>query len=349
VQKSFSTADQQSIMLSASIDIFGFTVNKETSTYSNTWTEEQDTSSSVAISQTTTSSATLKGYSDPKNGVNHDYDYINVWVNPLATFVIYPLQQGNLVQWTGYGYDLNDTKAAPDMDVIGVQLGCLNGDFYKKYSSGANKNWLTCVDLFNNNFNRSWAQKNTDGSSPALTPTLAKSVAPYDFCTQKGTDLYNICQADPFSNPTYAKGEIPPAAGLFTTKDGRFTACQNQGCSTTIDYQPGKCPLTYSQAYSTTLTQGQGYKNTYSESFSLASQFSEKGGSGKIFALTLSATLSTKNTLTWVEQFNQTTNNSQGQMASFSICGPAEGYQGPQQFVVYQDNLYGTFMFYPGN
>jgi hypothetical protein len=344
---SFSSGVTQTVSLSSGFGLFGFT-DKVTETESTSYTQEQDSSSSVAVSQTTSSSNSLAGFSDPVNGINHDYDFINVWVNSIALFGVYPTQPKTVVQLTGYGYDLNDTPAAPDMDVIGVQLGCLNGDFYQLYVSNptTNPNWLTCEDLFNNNLSRSWALKNTDGSSPALTPTLANSSPPYDFCQQTGTDLYNICQADPFANSDYGKEEFPPPSGSDTTADGRFTACSNSGCSTTIDYEPGKCPIAYSQGYSTTVTASQGDKDTYSQSFSTESQFGD-APSGNGFSASFLATLTTTNTYTSITQFSQSTNSTNGQTASFSICGPAEGYTGPLSFTAYQDNLYGTFMFYP--
>lgn len=341
VSSSFSNLVAESASLSAGGSILGYTL-KVTETESTSYTQEQDSSSSIAVSQTTSSSNGLAGFSDPVNGLNHDYDYINVWLNPIFLFAVFPTQPKTVVQWLGDGYDLNDTPAYPDMDVIGVQLGCLNGDFYQLYVSNptTNPQWLTCEDVLNNNFSRSWALKNTDGSGPALTPTLANSSPPYNFCQQKGTDLYNICQADPFANSTYGQSEFPPPSGSNTTADGRFTACSNSGCSTTIDYEPSKCPITYSQGYSTTATASQGDKEMYSQSLSIESQL---GGFLGLFL----ATQTTTNTFTTTSQFSQSTNTTNGQTASFSICGPAEGYTGPLSFTTYQDNLYGTFMFYP--
>jgi hypothetical protein len=343
VMSTISSADMQSISISSGISIFGFT-DKVTTTASDTYTQEESSSSTIAVSQTTSSSTGLSGYSDPATGLNHDYDYIFVWLNPIARFAIYPTKSPTLVEWMGYGYDLNDTPAYPDMDVIGVQLGCLNGDFYSQYESGTSTNWTTCEDVFNNNFSRGWALTNTDGSSPALTPTLANSSAPYDFCAQKGTDLYNICLADPFSNPSYAV--TFPSGGGDTTTDGRFTACSNTLCSATIEYEPS-VSKTYSQGYSTTLTANETDKYTYSESFSIETQLGYSASGCKNYCLTFSDSLTTKNTYTWSDQFSYSTNSSNGQTASFSIEGPAEGYGGPLSFTVYQDNLYGTFMFYP--
>jgi hypothetical protein len=345
---SFSTGIMQSVSISGGISIFGIT-DKETTTSSASYTQEADSSSSVAISQTTSSSTSITGYADPTYGINHDYDYINVWLNPLANFTLYENSAGTQtsVAWNGFSYDLNDTPAYPDMDMIGVELGCLNGDFYNQYIAGTNTNWLTCEDIFNNNFSRTWALNNVDGSGPALTPTLAKSSPPYNFCTQTGTDLYNICQADPFSSSTYGSKEFPPKSGSNTTADGRYTACSNANCNVTIDYEPNK-NVNYSQGYSTTLTSGEGYKDTYATSYSLENMFGV-GGMDKTFGASLGVDVKNSTTYTWIDQFNKMTNTTQATTASFAIVGPAEGYTGPLEFVVYQDNLYGTFLFYPGN
>jgi len=353
IASSFSSTVGESTSLTEGLSIAGWLGAKETTTDSDSYTQEQDTSSSIAISQTTAASTGLNGFSDPVNGLNHDYDYIFLWLNPIVNFTVSLVSGKTQVLWIGYGYDLDDTPAYPDMDVIGVQLGCLNGDFYQQYKAGTNTNWVTCEDVFNNNLNRSWALHNADASSPALTPTLANSSAPYDFCgaTYKGTDLYNICQADPFgANPSYTVQFNP---GSTTTKDGRFTACGNSLCTATIEYEPD-VDKTYSQGYSTTVTASQTDKYTYTSGFSVESEFTagaslplSKGG--PTFSETILETFMSTYSFSNAEQFSQATNSLNGSTASFSIVGPAEGYGGVTQFVPYQDNLYGTFMFYPGN
>lgn len=351
VTSSFSSTVGESVAISESGGIPGFLSAKITTTESESYTEEQDSSSSIAVNQTTSNSTGLSGYSDPVNGINHDYDYIFVWLNPIVTFTISSASGKTQVQWTGYGYDLDDTPAYPDMDVLGVQLGCLNGDFYQQYTAGTNTNWNTCLDVFNNNnangqnngFWRGWALDNADDTPPYLTPLVANASAPYDFCssTYKGTDLWNICQADPFgANPNYTVQFNP---GSSTTTDGRFTACGNSLCYTTIQYEPD-VNNSYSQGYSTTVTGSETAKYTYTSGYSVESSFT--GGSAS-FGETIGATFTSTYSFSSTEQFSQATNSQNGQTASFSIVGPAEGYTGPLQFVVYQDDLYGTFMFYP--
>ena len=306
-------ADQvnYSVALTGGTNISGFSTG-QTGTVSNSFTQEVDSASSVAIAQTTSNTTSLSGVADP-NGINHDYDYIFVWLNPVLQFSVGP--GPNQVQWNGYGSDVSD-PTSPDMDVIGIPVGCLNGHF-------TNSAWSpTCQDISSGPLARSWAQNNVDGSGPGLTTA----------------DLANILAADPFSSPGYT---LTLAAGSNTTADGRFTACSNPQCSTTIDFEPD-ITTSYSQGYSVTASTSQTVNYAYSQTFSLQSQFQ-----GTDFGNNFNADLKTAGTLTSGYQFNQFTNNSQGQTASFTIVGPSPGYAGPLQFVVYQDNLYGTFMFSP--
>lgn len=307
-------ADQvnYSVALPEGASIPGFFTG-QTGTVSSSFTQQVDTTSSVAIVQTTSNSMTLSGVADA-NGINHDYDYIFVWLNPVLKFSVGP--GPNQVQWNGYGSDLSD-PTSPDLDVIGVPVGCLNGHFSNSAAWSA-----TCQDISSGPLARSWAQNNVDGSGPGLT----------------SADLGNILAADPFSNPGYTMTLV---SGSNTTTDGRFTACNNPQCSTTIDFEPD-ITTSYSQGYSVTASTSQAVNYAYSQTFALESQFQ-----GTAFANNFDADLKTAETLTSGSQFNQSTNNSQGQIASFTIVGPSAGYTGPLQFVVYQDNLYGTFMFSP--
>ena len=307
-------ADQvsYSVALADGATISGYSTG-QTGIVSSSFTQQVDTSSSVAITRTTSNSTTLSGVADP-NGINHDYDYIFVWLNPVLRFSVGP--GPNQVQWNGYGSDVSD-PTSPDMDVIGIPVGCLNGDFSRSAA------WAgTCQDISSGPLARAWAQNNVDGSGPGLS----------------SADLANIMAADPFSNAGYT---MTLAAGSNTTADGRFTACSNPQCSTTVDFEPN-ITTSYSQGYSVTASTNQSVNYTYSQAFALQSQFQ-----GTDFAKNFAADLKTAGTLTSGYRFNQFTNNSQGQTASFTIVGPSAGYAGPLQFVVYQDNLYGTFMFSP--
>lgn len=303
---SFTNQTSQTVSVSAGFNITGVASGSVTGNSSTTWSEEADTSASVSLNRSTTQSDEVRGPTSSL-GVNHDYDVIWLWLNPLVNFNVGPGQ--NTLVWTGYSYDTHDQF---DMDVYPVYVGYLNGHF-------------TIPSDVAHVLSRSWATNQTwpSGQGPGLTSA--------DFAT--------ILAADPFSNPSYS---IP--AGSSTSPDGRFTVTDNQNISYTPP-PPGGNPITetYVESYQTTQTQGQGAKYTFQQGFGTDTSFS----TGVI--LKLSVDIKTQNTLTWNNQWSTTRTNTTGQSASLSVTGPAasDNYTGPTEFVVYQDNIYGTFMFYP--
>jgi hypothetical protein len=311
---SFSNKVSTSVSLSSSAGIPGFFSGKETTTISGSYAQQSGASKTVAVSQTVSNTTGLNGYTDPVNGVNHDYDYIFVWLNPIAMYTIYFGSSSNNITWNGYGYDLTDQRVYNDMDVIGIPVGCINGDLPKSSSQWA----VTCNDIASV-YARTWALNNTDGSNPGLT----------------SADLNNILKADPF----YTTYTPTLGSGSYTTTDGRFTECHTTGCTETIDFEPNLSD-TYSQGYSTNTTNTQNYSHT--ETFAIAQQFSTS-----VFWKTFSLSLQASDEMTWVYSSSYSVNNSQGQTAAFTIVGPNPGYGGPLQFVAFQDNYFGTFMFYP--
>jgi hypothetical protein len=117
----------------------------------------------------------------------------------------------------------------------------------------------------------------------------------------------------------------------------------------TFTYEPppaGGQPITenYTETYQRTTTTGQGGSSSYSVEYSIESKLN-------IFHSMISADLKDSNTLTWTNKWSSETTQMQGQTSKLSITGPAysDNYTGPTDFQVYQDNVYGTFMFYPLN
>jgi hypothetical protein len=84
-------------------------------------------------------------------------------------------------------------------------------------------------------------------------------------------------------------------------------------------------------------------------------EFEFKGGTWfSKFTLDVSVT----HTLKWTHTWENTLTTTNTLTNALSVTGPGcpqtsppcvPAYTGPGQFVVYQDNLYGTFMFYPSN
>jgi hypothetical protein len=72
--------------------------------------------------------------------------------------------------------------------------------------------------------------------------------------------------------------------------------------------------------------------------------------SGGIFGSKLTLDLKTTNTLTWMNTWLNTLTVTQTNTNALSVTEPSgcnPPYAGPGQFIVFQDNMYGTFMFYP--
>ncbi|HEY2233107.1 MAG TPA: hypothetical protein VGK01_06480 [Candidatus Angelobacter sp.] len=319
---SFANQVSESVTVSGSTgtpDIKGVSTGVEVSgTESTSYTDEQDSSKSVSINQTKTFATTVPGPSNDSLGVNHDYDVVWLWLNPIADFNVFPNLPNSIV-WTGYHYDMDDI---PRMDVFGVEMGWLNGHFG------------TVPTDIQQVLNRTWAanQMWPAGQGPGLTgPGL-------------GTDFDNIVKANPFSDPTYTV-TVPP--GTITSADGRFTVTGNQNIIY-VPPGPGGNPTTqaYSANYVQTDTNGKGAKYTFQQGFA----FEEKW-KGSLFLQSLSFDLKQSDTLTWTHQFSQVMTHASGNTVSFSVTGPAAAanYSGPTEFLVFQDNIFGTFMFYPVN
>lgn len=307
-----------------------------TNSQSTTYMQEQDTSTTIAVNQTTSNNHCLGSFQGVSfSGLNHDWDHVFVWLNPIANFGVDNTSSPATVVWTGYSWDPSD-PTYPDLDVFGIPVGCLNGDFQTSNPA----EWSTCQSYFqcpSGPLARCWALNNTDGSGPGLTGFGT----PCNPAPNPITDVCTILAADQFGSSSFTF--TPPTPPNLSTPDGRFTACDatHSNCNTVIQYSPGN-GNTYSQGYTTTTTQSQGYKNTYSTAYSVENKFQ-----GTSWLSGFNVDLKTTNTLTWVNGFSTSTNTSNGQTSTLTIVAPPPGYTGPSEFVLYQDNLYGTFMLNP--
>ena len=305
------------------------------------------TTTSTTVSQTSKSDSTIttgiqvqngektSGTADYFNPVNHDYDTIWVWLNAAPIFAA----GGTTVQWLGYGFDTTDQ---PSPDIVGIQLGYLNGDF-----GGIPPDIQTSI-------NRSWAASQTfpSGVGPALT----------------SADLAVIASKDPFSVSTYGStyiGSDPPSP---ETADSRFTLSQCSS-SSSVDYTqagPSGTPSTSPPADACTLT----YTNTSTQAQTLTQSNKvaysvDQSLSGSVYIIALSANVIESGYLQWTTESQSSVTNTTTSTAALSIQGPpcnnATPYVGPcvpqydaagnapVQFEIYQDNMYGSFMFAPVN
>jgi len=140
-------------------------------------------------------------------------------------------------------------------------------------------------------------------------------------------DFATILARDPFAN------------GSTTIDPKRFDL---QG-GETFAYLPPPCgfqPITetFSEFYNTTTTFGTSASDSYSVSYT------KSAGAG--FGTWLQANFTATTSLSWTNQWGHQNSSSSGQKATFSITGPSDcHYAGPTDAQVYQDNVYGTFMF----
>ena len=280
------------------------------------------------MSSTTTWSKTIPGPASDYVGIDHRYDVIWLWLNPLLNFSV-PSGSGGAITWTGYSFDTDDVS---EMDIYGVYLGWLTGQLS---TPGPGTNDLTPLQ-------RAWAGLPSNGQSwpTGTTPALTAS------------DFAQIAQADPFYSSSYTVTVPTSPAGNLTTSDGRYTLTGNQ----TIDYEqpsPGGSPLSQSLFESTTLTQtqGQGASTKSVVGYSMQNKFSLTA-----FGNTWTHDTTNSTSLTLFNQWSKTNSQVTGETATGVVKGPActvvnnlcsPVYTGPTEFSVFQDNVFGTYMFYP--
>lgn len=300
---------------------------KLTDTESTDYIQGSNSSHTTTISKQTTVADKTNGTGDAFNPVNHDYDTIWLWLNPLQLYSLDPNNPSNL-QWNGYGYDKNDPSGSGGPDIYPVEVGWLNGDFGTNSSiqTVLARGWVTQYESV------TWPT----GEGPGLT----------------SADIAQILQADLFTS-----GYTLPSPLPTTSADQRFT--QMPFPPNPIAYQQagpgngGGLTTTYNTVNVNTSSVAAGASQGFKQAFGVDANFS---GSGWLSGFTLD--VKTSQTLSWMHTWEDTLTTTQTQTNALSVTGPGcpqnpppcvPSYSGPGQFVVYQDNLFGTFMFYPSN
>ncbi len=106
---SFQTQTGVTVSLTAASGILG--THGFSSTHSQTYQQQQDSSSSLDVSYQQGRGFKIYGPLNDADGLNHDLDIVAVWLNPVLTFKVSPGQ----VTWAGYNFDGRDP--AGDLDV----------------------------------------------------------------------------------------------------------------------------------------------------------------------------------------------------------------------------------------
>lgn len=317
-----SFTDQTSVTVSVSVEgkIPGFTSGKVTGSFANTYAQTSSSSNMVTVNKATQVSDRTQGPSNSFVSINHDFDVIWLWLNPVLPFSFLQINP-QAITWGAYGYDVNDQ---PGLDIFPVYVGWLNGDIPVPADVAAvlARSWASAYV---------WAP----GEGPGLTGP------------GPGTDFATIAEADPFWQCNQAPAQCPAAADLT-----RFTLTDNQNI-VYVQAPPGGQPITqtYQLQYQNISVQGQGTSSTHSQTFGLDVTFS-----GGPFWAKLSEDFKDSHMLTWMTSVDTSITNNTTSTALASITGPtctasnggcSPQYTGPTELEIYQDNQYGTFMFLP--
>jgi hypothetical protein len=319
----FTNGTNLTVSVSSGISAWGVT-GAVTNTESTEYTQTSTASNETTISKQTTVTDITKGTGDAFHPVNHDFDTIWLWLNPLFIYTVDAY--GNLI-WNGYGYDSHDPSGSGGLDVFPVLVGVLNGHFGPDPSvqQVLSRTWVTSYEP-----SITWPS----GEGPGLT----------------SADIAQILQADPFTSGYTLPSSLPP-----TSSDGRFTQ---------LPYPPNPIPYTqagpgngggetrmYSAVNVDSHVVGIGTSTSFKQTFGRDSSLSAN------FWLTFSSKVTETQTLQWTQGWMSKLTTTTTLTDAFSITGPpcsaslpcVPTYAGPGQFIAYQDNQYGTFMFYPSN
>jgi hypothetical protein len=348
---SFGSSYTQGSVESLTVGISGWASGSMSGGTTSSYTQATTTSDSTAVTVQKTSGTTLSinGPECSYTGVDHDYDIIQVWLNPVRIYELtnYGASAGKtVVVPEGYGYSTLDQ---PGTDVYGVYAGELNGDLAVRSSTTSA-------------FTRAWAASENwlSGQGPALT----------------AADKQNILKMDPYWDCTYESAWTntgttacpkPPSSTRFTESGGDQNFAYTQP-------EVGDSPSdqSYMFSYTNTDTQGTDVTATESQTFGIENTFNAKiFGVGFTKTLTQSWTttetyetssqFTTSNTTTATATIWQPPCNVVGDACS-PVYPPANAYnpiscaaittlslafgQG-DDFYIYQDNLFGTFLMEP--
>lgn len=307
--------------------IFGFLGGSETTTSSTSWSQEVQNSYEITVGKTTSLGMTVPGPANDYVGVDHDYDIIKVWVNPVMLFTN---SADGSVFWKGYGLSTLDPVGV--VDIVDVYAGCLNGDFAPSDSA--------CSQA-TSSFQRAWAANENwpSGQGPALTQTDLNDIL--------AADVYGQCKP---SSPAGSSVACPAPSNQFT-----LTAPQD------IPYlqpPPGGQPTTTTAtvSYTNSSTVGLQFTTSFSQTYGVEDAFT-----GTDFLSGFAAKVSQSQTLTWTFVQNNKISSSSTSTATATITGPACNgnpcnpsyppnpltYGTALYFDLYQDNFFGTFLVVP--
>lgn len=327
---------------------------KLTFTESTDYTQGSNSSKTNTISKATSVTYVTKG-TPTQAPVNSDYDFIWIWLNPELYTTYVPSAGSNpaSLQFSGYLMDPNDPitgqppasgpyVAGPDIQE--VQVGCLNGDIAcpstLTWANGAQGPGSYINGPTNAPLTRSWASAANgyqwpSGEMPALTFDDVCAILTFD-------PLAHTPSQCPVQNDYTLLNSLP--AG--TTTDGRFT--KEGSPPNPIYYSVGAPTEMYSNTQTDTESVATGASNGVKQAFSVQESF----GTNWFGIFSSTTTMTQSLTLTWNYSWLNTLTTTTSLTNALSITGPPDPppvYPAgePIEFLGYQDNIFGTFIFAP--
>lgn len=292
--------------------IFG-TSFKYTYTESGSYAQESDTSTTNTVNWTNSTGDVYPGPASSRVGIDHDYDLVRVWLNPVVDVNI--ASTNGLIMWTGYEHNAADTYNPDDLDVVNIPVYCLRN--YWSVDPGCNQGDLQ------DRIQRTWDTTGVGGLTPA--------------------DYAAILTSDPFAE----NADFDPE----TDTSGRFDEQQGESLEFQPPIY-GENPTTQTGGWQFQQTSQTGKGATDTKDVKVSVTTTQGTGSNFLTAILKYISTSTLSfEMNWQNKWSTIETNTTTQTANYSVTGPqyTDNYQGPTSFQVYKDNVYGTFMFYaPG-
>lgn len=120
LSNSFSNQNSVSVTLGISSGVKDIFSVGASGTESHSYTQEQDSSSSIALNTTTTYGRQIPGPASSTTGVDHQADVVWVWLNPIVNMTS---NLNGTFNWTGYSFDPRDP--VNEMDIVPLYVSWL--------------------------------------------------------------------------------------------------------------------------------------------------------------------------------------------------------------------------------
>lgn len=175
----------------------------------------------------------------------------------------------------------------------------------------------------------------------AISPTVQASIDRTwdpDLGPLDSTDFAEILEADPFA--------VNSGFDPDTDTSGRYVPVSNSdGYSNSFVYEPtapGGQPAcdAYTATYLNSQSVTKGGSDSHTVSYSIDASASFDGGADK-------GEVTFGQSFTYTNSWSTTLQNQSSNTASFKICQPPSTYSGPTYMQIWEDSVYGTYMFYP--